>query len=96
MGKYKQIFCITKNTFLEERSSKRVIMGFVLGIALFGYWLNNFMQYVWDTGEPINILEAFIVVEHYYKNILFLVLGWLLIISDAPYQRKHLFDLVQK
>ena len=42
MGKYKQIFCITKNTFLEERSSKRVIMGFVLGIALFGYWLNNF------------------------------------------------------
>ena len=49
MGKYKQIFCITKNTFLEERSSKRVIMGFVLGIALFGYWLNNFMQYVWDT-----------------------------------------------
>ena len=85
MGKYKQIFCITKNTFLEERSSKRVIMGFVLGIALFGYWLNNFMQYVWDTGEPINILEAFIVVEHYYKNILFLVLGWLLIISDAPF-----------
>ena len=72
MGKYKQIFCITKNTFLEERSSKRVIMGFVLGIALFGYWLNNFMQYVWDTGEPINILEAFIVVEHYNKNILFL------------------------
>lgn len=60
-------------------------MGFVLGIALFGYWLNNFMQYVWDTGEPINILEAFIVVEHYYKNILFLVLGWLLIISDAPF-----------
>ncbi|RHQ55573.1 hypothetical protein DWY34_15390 [Blautia sp. AF25-12LB] len=85
MGKYKQIFCITKNTFLEERSSKRVIMGFVLGIALFGYWLNNFMQYVWDTGEPINILEAFIVVEHYNKNILFLVLGWLLIISDAPF-----------
>ena len=85
MGKYKQIFCITQNTFLEERSSKRVIMGFVLGIALFGYWLNNFMQYVWDTGEPINILEAFIVVEHYYKNILFLVLGWLLIISDAPF-----------
>ena len=65
MGKYKQIFCITQNTFLEERSSKRVIMGFVLGIALFGYWLNNFMQYVWDTGEPINILEAFIVVEHW-------------------------------
>ena len=69
MGKYKQIFCITKNTFLEERSSKRVIMGFVLGIALFGYWLNNFMQYVWDTGEPINILEAFTAVSYtHLKN----------------------------
>lgn len=91
MGKYEQIFCITKNQLLEERNSKRVMMGFILGIALSGYWLNNFMQYVWDTGEPVNILEAFIVVEHYYKNILFLLPGWLLMVSDAPFMKGNTY-----
>lgn len=91
MGKYEQIFCITKNQLLEERNSKRVMMGFILGIALSGYWLNNFMQYVWDTGEPVNILEAFIVEEHYYKNILFLLPGWLLLISDAPFMKGNTY-----
>jgi hypothetical protein len=91
MDRMKQIFCITKTTFLEEQRNKRVIMGFVLGIALFGYWLNNFIQYVWDTGDPVNVLEAFIVVEHNYKDILFLVLGWLLIISDAPFVKGNTY-----
>lgn len=85
MDRVKQVFYMTKTTFLEEQRNKRVIMGFVLGIAMFGYWLNYFIQYALDTGEPVNILEAFIVVEHYDKSILFLVLGWLLIISDAPF-----------
>ena len=85
MGNVKQILYMTKNTLLEERNNKRVIMGFLLGITLFGYWLNNYMQYVWATGEPVNILEAFIVVEHHNKTMLFLVPGWLLVISDAPF-----------
>ena len=85
MGRLKQIFYMTKTTFVEEWHNKRVIMGFLLGIALFGYWLNLFLQYVLDIGEPVNILEAFIVVEHHHKSILFLVVGWLLIISDAPF-----------
>ena len=85
MGNVKQILYMTKNTLLEERNNKRVIMGFLLGITLFGYWLNNYMQYVWAAGEPVNILEAFIVVEHHNKTMLFLVPGWLLVISDAPF-----------
>lgn len=80
MDRIKQVFYMTKTTFLEEQRNKRVIMGFILGLALFGYWLNNFVQYALDTGEPVNILEAFIVVEHHQKTLLFLVLGWLLII----------------
>jgi hypothetical protein len=91
MDNAKQIFYITKTTFLEEQHNKRVIMGFILGIALFGYWLNNFIQYVLDMGEPVNVLEAFIVVEHNYKDLLFLVLGWLLIISDAPFVKENTY-----
>ena len=85
MGNVKQILYMTKNTLLEERNNKRVIMGFLLGITLFGYWLNNYMQYVWAAGEPVNILEALIVVEHHNKTMLFLAPGWLLVISDAPF-----------
>jgi hypothetical protein len=91
MDRTKQIFYITKTTFCEEQRNKRVIMGFILGIALFGYWLNNFIQYVLDTGEPVNVLEAFIVVEHNYKDILFLIIGWLLIISDAPFVKGNTY-----
>lgn len=91
MDRIKQVFYMTKNTFLEEQHNKRVIMGFIMGIALFGYWLNLFLQYALDIGEPVNVLEAFIVVEHHHKSILFLVVGWLLIISDAPFIKKNTY-----
>ena len=91
MGRIKQVFYMTKTTFLEEQHNKRVIMGFILGMALFGYWLNLFLQYALDIGEPVNILEAFIVVEHHHKSILFLTACWLLIISDAPFMKKNTY-----
>lgn len=91
MDRIKQVFYMTKTTFLEEQHNKQVIMGFILGIALFGYWLNLFLQYALDIGEPVNVLEAFIVVEHHHKSILFLVVGWLLIISDAPFIKKNTY-----
>lgn len=91
MARIQQVFYMAKATFLEEQHNKRVIMGFILGMALFGYWLNYFIQYALDVGEPVNILEAFIVVDHHHKNILFLVVGWLLIISDAPFIKKNTY-----
>ena len=91
MGRIKQIFYLTKTAFLEEWHNKRVMMGFLLGMALFGYWLNLFLQYALDVGEPVNILEAFIVVEHHHKNMLFLIVGWLLIISDAPFVKRNMY-----
>ena len=94
MGRIKPVFYMTKTTFLEEQHNKRVIMGFILGITLFGYWLNLFLQYALDTGEPVNVLEAFVVVEHHHKSILFLVVGWLLMISDAPFIKKNTYLLL--
>ena len=51
--------------------------------------MNLFLQYALDIGESVNVLEAFVVVEHHHKSILFLVVGWLLIISDAPFIKKN-------
>lgn len=96
MGKIMQPFHIMRNIFQEECRDKRVIMGFILGIALFGHWLYFFLRYAWDVGEPIHILEAFIVIEHNNKNMLFLVLGWLLIIADAPFIRGNIYFILHR
>ena len=85
MRKLVSILQITRHLLLYEWSDKRVIMGFLAGVTIPFYWLKNFLDYVADTGEPVNILEAFLVVEHEYKSVMFLVLGWFLIVADAPF-----------
>ena len=81
----KSIFVITKNILLYERTEKQVIMGFLVGMVIPFWWLKNFLDYVVSTGEPVNILEAFPVIVHEGGSMLFLVLGWFLVISDAPF-----------
>lgn len=81
----KSIFHLTNNLLRYEWADKRVIMGFLTGMVMPSWWLNNFLRYVKDTGEPANILETFPVIEHDYVSILFLALGWFLVISDAPF-----------
>lgn len=85
MKKLQSMLQIIKNLLLYEWTDKRVIMGFLAGMAVPLYWLINFLDYATGTGEPVNILEAFVVVEHEYKSVMFLVLGWFLMVSDAPF-----------
>lgn len=80
---------MARGMFEQERRNGRVIMGYILGLALAGYWMRNFLLYASDTGEPVNILEAFCVVEQHDVNLLFLTLGWLLVIADAPFIREN-------
>lgn len=68
-----------------EFTSIRVIMGYLFGLAIVMYFLQSIMQYVTDTGQPVNVLEAFIVVEHQVRSILFLVPGWLLVVEGIMY-----------
>lgn len=85
MKKMRSLLHITKNLLLYEWSDKRVIMGFLAGVTVPFYWLRNFLDYAAAMGEPVNILEAFLVVEHEYKSVMFLVLGWFLVVADAPF-----------
>ena len=85
MKNIKSILIMAKNLFFYEWSEKRVIMGFLVGMVTPFYWLKNFLNYAVSTGEPVNILEAFLVIEHEGGSILFLTLGWLLVVSDAPF-----------
>ena len=47
-------------------------------------------------GEPVNVLEAFVVVAHLYKNMLFLPLGWLLLVADAPFVKGNAYLVLHR
>ena len=85
---------IIKGMFQQERG--RVFMGYLLGFAIMGYWMAGFLRYAADTGEPVNILETFCVVEQHYVNMLFLVLGWLLVVADVPFMKGNLYLLLYR
>ena len=87
---------IIKGMFWQEQRNGRVIMGYLLGFAVMGYWMSGFLRYASDTGEPVNILEAFCVVEQHYVNMLFLVLGWLLVVADAPFMKGNIYLLLYR
>lgn len=74
-----------------ECTSIRVIMGYLFGLAIMMYFLQSIIQYVADTGQPVNVLEAFILVEHQVESILFLVPGWLLVLADAPFVKGNTY-----
>lgn len=87
---------ITKGMFEQEHRKGRVVMGYLLGLAIVGYWMSNFLKYALDTGEPVNILETFCVVEQHYVNLLFLILGWLFVIADAPFIKGNTYLLLYR
>ena len=90
-GMWKQSLTVANGVFKQERLCSRVIMGYLLGIAVLAYWMSNFFRYVHFTREPINILETFIVIEQHSLSILFLVLGWILVMADAPFIKQNTF-----
>lgn len=87
---------ITKGMFEQEHRKGRVVMGYLLGLAIVGYWMSNFLKLALDIGEPINILETFCVVEQHYVNLLFLILGWLFVIADAPFIKGNTYLLLYR
>lgn len=87
---------ITKGLFEQERRKGRVVMGYLLGLAIMGYWTSNYLKFALDIGEPINILETFCVVEQHYVNMLFLILGWLFVIADAPFIQGNTYLLLYR
>ena len=87
---------IIMGMFWQEQRYGRVFMWYLLGFAIMGYWMSGFLRYAADTGEPINILETFCVVEQHYVNLLFLVLGWLLVVADVPFMKGNLYLLLYR
>ncbi len=85
MRKIKRSCLLAGNLFLYEWKEKRTLTGVLAGMVTPFYWLRKFLEYAQTREEPVNILEAFIVLEQESQCILFLALGFLLAVSDAPF-----------
>ena len=71
--------------------SKRVLLGYLVGISIMLKFAVGYIQYGKYIGEPINVLEPFIIVGNCDRIIMLLTVGWLLIMSEAPFVNKISF-----
>ncbi|NBJ93002.1 hypothetical protein [Parablautia muri] len=87
---------ITNGMLRQEIGSVRGIMGYLLGVTFLALSLNDFLGYAMEMKEPVNICEAFIVSENQGVAGRFWVLGYLLVISDAPFAKGNTYLLLYR
>src|SRR5450830_327632 len=63
----------------------RVYMGLLLGAALAVIPTHNYVLFAAHLNEPVNILESFVITGSLRQHMTFILLGLLLILSDAPF-----------
>ncbi len=85
MNNIKSIIKICAYEFRIQMTSKRVWLGYLIGIAIILHRSLDYFMYADSLGETINVLEAFIIAGNDASTIMFIVLGWLLTISEAPF-----------
>ena len=86
-----KVIIMFKGMLRQEMPSVRVIMGYLLGLTFLALGLNDFLRYVNEIKEPINICEAFIVTANQDMADRFWMLGYLLIIADAPFVKENTY-----
>ena len=68
-----------------QLASARVWLGYLIGIVLVLRQTAEYLAYAAHFGEPVNVLEGFLIAGNTSNTVMFLVLGWLLVISAAPF-----------
>ncbi len=89
-------FLFMRGIFIQESRCVRVHMGYLLGIAILGWYLTGFLRYALAMGEPVNIWEAFVVIEQEQSGLLFLALGYFLVIADAPFVKSNTYFMLYR
>lgn len=77
-----RIFCYK---FKAQFKSKRMWLGYMVGIVLIINHSVAYTQYAIEIGEPINVLEPFLIATNNPNSVVFLILGWLLAMSGTPF-----------
>ncbi len=96
MNKVKDILKICIYQFRIQMVSKRVWLGYLLGIVIIMKQSFGYFVYADSLKESINVLEAFVIAGNNYNTAMFLVLGWLLVISEAPFINSNSLYLIYR
>ena len=86
-----KVVIMFKGILRLEMPSVKVIMGYILGLTFLSLGLNDFLRYAIDIKEPVNICEAFIVTSSQSMAGRCWMLGYLLIIADAPFVKENTY-----
>ena len=85
MRSTKAILRLCAYEFRVQLASARVWLGYLIGIVLVLRQTAEYLAYAAHFGEPVNVLEGFLIAGNSANTVMFLVLGWLLVISAAPF-----------
>lgn len=96
MNKMKDILKICIYEFRLQIASKRVWLGYFLGFVIIMKQSFGYFVYADSSKEAINVLEAFVIAGNNYNTAMFLVLGWLLVISEAPFVNNNSLYLIYR
>lgn len=96
MNRLSSIIKICTYEFRIQMLSKRVWLGYLLGVAIILHDSFSFYCYVDTYGETANVLETFIVAGNSSSTCMFMVLGWLLAISEAPFVNSNAHFLISR
>jgi hypothetical protein len=92
----RQILSLSFNQILDWFTSPRILVALALGIVFTYVDVANFMRYVAMTKESVQIFEPYIYLMSNYGSFSFILLGFVLLISDAPFvSQRSLYAVVR-
>lgn len=96
MSNIKEVLDLCLYEFRLQMVSKRVWLGYLVGIVIVLKQSVEYLAYAKSVGEAVNVLDAFIIAGNNYNTVMFFVLGWLLVISEAPFVDNNSFYLIYR
>ena len=96
MNKIRMIIKICLYELKIQIHSKRVVLGYLVGIVVVLKQAMAYILYANEVGMSVNVLESFIITGNNYNTIMFMVLGWLFIISEAPFVNNNSVFLIHR
>ena len=89
-----RIFQLLREQFRFEKRTCRMWLGIGMGVSLFFFSVQQFMEFVQLRGEPANIFDGFLYSATDPQSSMLIVLGYLFLLSDAPFVNERTLQFV--
>ena len=83
MKAFRKSLCLFKGQFFASLANWRVIVGYLIGIFTVLRYTHNYQGYA--AGRVVQVFEAFITAFSDRTTVLLFLIGFLIIIADAPF-----------